>query len=312
MNKLLEIVITHWTEPWSVGAKAFDMLSIQRRVDWRKVCVTIVHDGSDAFPNEYFCGFPFKVNQVCIPHGGVSAARNYAIDHCSATWIKFCDFDDMFAGAYSLSCIIDALEVSQKYGYVFLPYIAEMHNGKLLLLENSDVFIHDKVFRVSFLNEKDIRFNEELAFSEDFVFMALVKLNADKVKLGRVNSNFPLYVYIQRIDSVGNRQDLWYRNRCDLFKAHRCVVDALMEHGFDHEADVLIARTIAENLLTIKRADQSIDTSELRDLTLEYSDKNAGRISRLGVLDYDYVVTKTNQQNNANITIDELFEWIKR
>ena len=81
---LLDLFITHWTEPREVGEKAFKMLSIQRLVDWSEIHITMVHDGSEKFPDEYFADIPCGVDQVCLPHGGIAKARNWCIDHATA------------------------------------------------------------------------------------------------------------------------------------------------------------------------------------------------------------------------------------
>ena len=47
---LLDLFITHWTEPWEVGKKNFDMLALQRLIDWSEIRITLVHDGTEAFP----------------------------------------------------------------------------------------------------------------------------------------------------------------------------------------------------------------------------------------------------------------------
>ena len=135
MSKLLEIVITHWNEPWEIVKPGIMMLSVQRRVDWENIGVTIIHDGTDKFPDELLSCLPFTVNQVCIPHSSVSAARNYAIDHCDATWIKFCDCDDTFAGIYSISCIIEVLANSSRHDMLMFPFVFDPYLGNQVVVD---------------------------------------------------------------------------------------------------------------------------------------------------------------------------------
>ena len=134
---LLDLFVTHWTEEWEVGRKGFEMLSLQRAVDWSKVRITLVHDGSEKFPEEYFEGMPFTVNQVTIPHGGIARARNWCIDHSEAEWIKFCDFDDMFSGAYAVHQMIDSLEKGQNYDLLWFELIFDDH-GKTHIRSHRD------------------------------------------------------------------------------------------------------------------------------------------------------------------------------
>ena len=72
---ILDLIVPHYKEPWSVGKPFFDMLACQRNVDFNSFRVILVHDGVDTFPEAYFTAYPFKTVQCPIKHGGVSAAR---------------------------------------------------------------------------------------------------------------------------------------------------------------------------------------------------------------------------------------------
>lgn len=311
MSKLLEIVVTHWTEPWEVGRDAMLMLSLQRRVDWSEVAVTMIHDGSPKFPDEYFSGFPFEVKQVCLPHGGISASRNYAIDHSDAEWIKFCDFDDMFAGVYSLSRITDAIEKPSSFNAVCFPIIIDLCNGELPVVETSQVFVHGRIFRTSFLRDHHVRFNESLSFSEDFAFLSLLSLEMDSKTLGKIDSNFPIYVYIQRQDSYGNCPDNWLRNRCGLFDAHCYVEEEMRKHGDEHNADLMFVRALAENYYVFSAAGDN-DISGLLQRTLEYYNRKQDCFDRVSNTDLEHIISDTNAQNHSEITKSGFLKWVRQ
>lgn len=310
-NKLLDIYITHWTEPYDVGKKMFDMLSLQRNVDWSKIGVNLIHDGSGAFPDSFFKDCPFMVNQICLPHGGISAARNYAIKNSDATWIKFCDFDDMFAGVYSLSCIMDVLNDTDKFDMLWYPLVIEMSDGTTRIIECSPVFIHDKVYRVSFLREHNLFFNESLTFSEDFAFIAVTKLFMDMKRIGRINCNFHIYLYTQRGYSIGNREDMWYKNRCSLFDAHAYVEQEERKHGNRHDADILAVRTVYENYVTMLKAGDRYNTSALKQKTFEYYDQHKDSFDRVTDKDIDAILDATNCQNGIEVNKQNLLNWIE-
>lgn len=311
MSKLLDIFITHWNEPWEIVRPGIMMLSLQRRVDWENIGVTIIHDGVERFPDELLSGLPFTVNQVYIPHGGVSAARNYAIDNSDATWIKFCDCDDTFAGVYSLSCIINVLANSKQYDMLWFPFIFDLYSGDQIVLDGSPVFIHDKVLRRSFLNKANIRFNTDLTFSEDFAFVSLIKMTLDNKKVGKIDSSFPIYIYVQRPEGVANRPELWLQNKIGLFNAHCYVESELLNRGFTHDADSLAGRTISEVYAALLLAIPSVDTSEFVNLALEYYHKNKDRIDCLSEQDWESIVNITNSQNHTNITKADVYKWIE-
>ena len=313
MNKLLDIVITHWTEPFEVGYPAIQMLALQRRINWDLVNVTIIHDGSEKFSEKHFRNLPFKVHQVCLPKSGVSAARNYAIDHSEAEWIKFCDFDDMFAGVYSLSRITDAISETNNFNTIWFPFIIDIYRGDLLLIhECSQVFIHDKIFRTSFLREKNIRFNESLSFSEDFAFISLLELEIDPKTFGKIDSNFPIYIYIQRIDSLGNLPNRQYKNRCGLFDAHCYVEEEMRKHNEIYHADLMVVRTLTENYCTILTADKSADTSELFQRTAAFYKAKKQRLDCVSGEDLDHVIEDTNNQNHIEISKAGFFQWLRQ
>ena len=310
LGKLLDIVITHWTEPWEIGANAFRMLSVQRRVNWDKVGVSIIHDGSDAFPDENFYGFPFRVKQYCIPHGGISAARNYAIEHCDAEWIKFCDFDDMFAGAYSLSCIIDAVSFADGYDLLWFPMIVDVFGGGLDIKDGSPVFIHDKVFRLSFLRNNNVMFNPDLTYSEDFAFISLTKLKMDRNRVGKIESNFPLYVFVQREDSVSNCPSNWFANRICHFNALRYVEEIVRDQGEKREADAMVVRVMVECYYTITNFKAHESVNEFTLHVWDYFDSHKNDFYAVSSDDIKYIISYTNQQYQSDITKAEFMRWI--
>lgn len=312
MRKLLDIVITHWTEPWEVGVNAFRILAAQLRVDWTNIAVTVIHDGTQKFPDKYFRDFPFVVKQVCLPHGGISAARNYAITHSEAEWIKFCDFDDTFAGVYSVSRITDAIEKPNNYNVLWFPLLIDVYHGGILIRECSQVFIHDKIFRVSFLREKNVMFNESLSFSEDFAFLSLLGLEMDANTFGKIESNFPVYVYIQRKDSIGNRPDRWLKNRCGLFDAHCYVEDEMRKHGDEYHADLMFVRALTENYYAVTFAGDNIDLTDFIRRTWEYYDRNKDCMKRVSNEDLGHVIEDTNTQNRSEITKSGFLQWIRQ
>ena len=213
---LLDLMITHWTEPWTVGAKAFRMLSLQRGVDWDNVRVTLVHDGSEKFPERYFGKYPFKVKQVCLPHGGIAAARNWCIEHSTAKWIKWNDFDDMFANVFALHDIMNVLE-TEDFDLLWFDLLWQDHNILRIRRERNPVFVHDKVFRRSFLTDNQIRFNEELTWCEDSAFLSLVEMEINHQRIGKIKCDSPIYLYNVREGSLCNRPEIKFKNLQSFF-----------------------------------------------------------------------------------------------
>ena len=85
---MLDLIIPHYTEPWQVGKKMFDMLDIQRGMDFAKIRVIVVNDGEDhALDQSCLQDRPYRAEQISIAHAGVSAARNAGLRYASAKWI---------------------------------------------------------------------------------------------------------------------------------------------------------------------------------------------------------------------------------
>ena len=173
---MLDIIITHYKEPFEVGEKLLTMIGLQRCIDFEQIRVLIVHDGTPEFDSKLFEHMPYQVEQVAIEHGGVSKARNAGIDHATGKWIMFCDFDDSFASIFSLREVMNVLSTDD-YDMLWSRILAEDYvEGKQLLYYVPDkqrfVFCHGKVYRTEFLKESGIRFREELVFNEDSCFNA--------------------------------------------------------------------------------------------------------------------------------------------
>lgn len=205
---MLDIVITHYMEEWEVGEKLFRMIAMQRCIRFDAIRVTVVNDGGNRIPEEKLNMLPYYVEQVDIPHGGISAARNAGIDHATEKWIMFCDFDDCFASIYSLREYLNVLD-SADMDMIWSRIMAEDYvDGKQLLFYVPDkqrfVFCHGKVYRTEFLRKDGIRFEEDLVFNEDSCFNAVIIARTPHERIGEIKSPFPLYTWIRRESSVTN------------------------------------------------------------------------------------------------------------
>lgn len=205
---MLDIVITHYKEPYEIGEKLFRSIALQRCIDFSKIRVTVVNDGGMELPEISQNDLPYEVNQINIPHGGVSAARNAGIDHSTGEWIMFCDFDDCYPSIYSLREYLNVLG-SNEYDMLWARIMAEDYlDGHQRLYYVPDkqrfVFCHGKVYRTAFLKESGIRFDESLVFNEDSCFNAVIIANTPYQRIGEIASNIPMYTWIRRPASVTN------------------------------------------------------------------------------------------------------------
>lgn len=311
---LLDIFIPHWTEPWEVGKKGFDMLALQRLIDWNDIRITIVHDGTDPFPEEYFAGYPYNVNQERLPENrGIGAVRNYILDHARAQWLRMCDFDDMFNDPYALRNAINALQAGQNYDLLWHPIVCEGFQGERKIHDSrSPIVLHDKFFRTSWLKRKKIRFNEELTWCEDSAFLALMEMEIDHKRIGKILSDTPIYIWIARNGSLCNRPEIRWANRLSFFKRHRYVQDEFKRHGHMPEYYAMTLRVMGDSYYTLKVFETGEDRSEHeKEVEAYYMDGHQTDLLHLTRKHFDEVLDAVNDECWGNITKAELLEWLK-
>ena len=206
---MLDIIVTHYKEPWEVGKPLFDILALQRGIDFDQIKVILVNDGQENHLDDaLFAGYPYKVEQLDIPHGGVSAARNAGMDHATAEWINFCDFDDTYANVYAIKDILNILPAPD-YDFLWAQLLTEDFTGQNTVLKITPekavfVFIHGKYYRRQWLLDSGIRFDETMPFQEDSLFNAYVIALLDYHRIGKINTYAPVYIWGRRLGSVSN------------------------------------------------------------------------------------------------------------
>lgn len=290
------------------------MLSLQRGVDWSQIRITLVHDGTEEFPAEYFAGFPFAVNQVSIQHGGIAKARNWCIDHSEATWIKWCDFDDTFAGIYSLQHVMSALD-NDGFDLLWFELLVDDHGKVHNRTERDPVFVHNKVFRREFLLEKDIRFKEDLTWCEDSAFMALIEMDINHQRIGKIKAPMPIYLYIVRDGSLCNRPEIKFANLKSFFKRHCYVADEMLKRGMTESYNTMCVRVLADSYYTIvKDPDIQEDRSEFEAEVWAWYEAHREQIGNCTRENFDFVMRAVNKErwDGGEITGQEFIEWIRK
>ena len=205
---MLDIIITHYREPWEVCKKQFWMLDMQRRVDWSQIRVTIINDGGHRLPQEELDRLSFPIRQIDIPHGGISRARNTGIEQLDGEWLMFCDCDDCFSNIYALEDVQNVLRgkgVEEKYDMMWADCYQEDEGENRIALTpqfQTFVFCHGKVYRRKFLLDENIRFPEDLRMNEDSCFNAIIVARTQNTRVGHVLSSVPAYAWIRRKGSV--------------------------------------------------------------------------------------------------------------
>lgn len=288
----LDIIVPHYKEPWSEGKKLFDMLALQRDVDFSEFRVILVNDGEDldVYPEIVKQKYPYQVDEVIIPHSGVSAARNRGMKHSDAEWIMFCDFDDTFTSIYSLRVFFDVME-SEKHDMLWTPFYVELNeqHKRQIRRKFNWIFIHGKVFRRSFLRSHDISFEESLYYSEDTAFCRVVEMEIEENRIGKIVSEITPYVWAYRPGSITTDPQNVFSNAVGLFRRQKYVADQHRIRGQTELADAVSIRAMYDAYVTLNRTDLDCDRSAFKQEVLAfYRDKHDTMTVSVGVMETAY------------------------
>lgn len=245
---LLDIIVTHYKEPWETGQKFFDMLALQRGVDFNNFRILLINDGREnAITPSFFKSYPFAVEIITIEHGGVSAARNAGIENAKAKWVNFCDFDDMYASVFSLREVMNVLE-SDGYDMLYSDFVSEdrMKDGSTILHRRGEnvVFIHAKYWRRRWLIDSGIRFNTELSFNEDSAFCAVANNKLDYRRTGHIDSDIPIYVWCFSEGSATTTPGNRVKCLVGLYERNKVVCESFKEQGDYKRYCAMVSRTV--------------------------------------------------------------------
>ena len=202
MNEL-EIIIPAYNAHSTI-IKTLDSLKIQKELpDYH---ITIVNDFStnyiDIINNykEYL-----NIDEIITKENlGPGGARQYGIDNTESKYIVFIDSDDYFENETSIRDLYNEIEKSNA-DLVISNFIYERDNIRVVK-EHNPVWLHGKIYRRSFLDKHNIRFNNTRA-NEDNGFNSLVfLLNPLVVYLNKVT-----YVYHENSNSITRNNNRLYK-----------------------------------------------------------------------------------------------------
>ena len=271
---MLDIIMTHYDEPWETGKKFFYMLDMQRGVDFSQFKVILVNDGPEhRLPDKLFAHRPYQVEQICIEHGGVSAARNAGIDHSTAEWLCFCDFDDMFADVYALRNVLNVLP-AEKYDMLWAEFYAEnkVKGGKLKLFPRGEnlVFIHGKFYRRSFLNENNLRFDPALSFNEDSAFNSIANTIVDFHRTGKIETPAPIYIWTYRENSATTSPENRPKALIGLYERNKRVCEAFKQRLPYKRFCAMVARTVMDSYYALNVKDLPEELKAMKQDFIEF------------------------------------------
>ena len=251
---VLSFVITHYNEPWEVCSPLFNSLADQLGVDFDNIEVIVVEDGGKHLDGSLFTLFPFNTKIIDEGHNGVSKARNIGLDHATGDYIMFCDCDDRFISAYAIHLYLKAIKQAM-FDIVKTPFLEDqIIDGELKLIRHDQdiTFIHGKLYRMEFLKNNEIRFNDELTIHEDSFFNVIANMLAE----GNVHEMSPaVYLWKYRDDSVvrKDREAYVFKTYGHLMKVRRAICRELEKRERFAEFYQSISKTFMDSYYDFQR-----------------------------------------------------------
>lgn len=246
----LNIIIPHYKEPWEICWYLFNSIAMQRNVPWDELEVIVVNDGDDTtLDNVNWSAYPFKTRYMKKEHGGVSAARNYGLDHSDAEYVMFCDIDDGFLNNYGLHMLFSA--IAEGFDFLIGAFAEEslMPDDRTVALvghQNDMTFMHGKVYRREFLKQYDIRFVEGMNLHEDGYFNMLTYAVAkhENAKIRKIETPFYLWCWNAQSTVRQNKEDFVLRTYADVMLTRIGVCNQYIARGYTEEFETAVCMTI--------------------------------------------------------------------
>lgn len=265
-----DIITTHYKEKTEVVKPLLDSISLQQNVDFKKIKVTIVDDGLDcpdlAINKE---NYPYEINHLKMPKGGVSAARQFGIDNTNGDYIIICDCDDMFYSNVGLWLVFQEAGKSH-FDFMISTFVEETRtpDRKEIVYVPHEIdctFVHGKVYQRKFLKDNKIRWNKNLTIHEDSYFNLLCQ----RLQKKGVHCPMPFYLWRWRDESVCRHDEKYllktFSNMLDSSTA--LVNEFLKRNRLKDAAEIAVQMTIDSYLTMNKKEWLDQENQEYRNNT---------------------------------------------
>lgn len=196
--------------------RCVDSILSQFFINWELI---LVDDGSPDRSGAICDEYAQKDDRIRVIHkenGGVSSARNVALDNMKGEWVMFVDADDWI----NIKCLQTCVDVVTKnnldavqFGFVMVfpdgseKYICESNtdanNPEKYLKDNSyNVCVWGGLYKRSIIIENSLKFDESLKLAEDQLFVLSFIKHAKKLQYLAE----PFYYYYQNPNSATHTQ----------------------------------------------------------------------------------------------------------
>ena len=181
-DKVIDVIIPAYNAHDTIH-KCLASIMEQTITDMLKV--TIVNDGGKDYSDivDTFKKY-LDIQEITLKENkGPGFARQTGIDNTKCLYFTCIDADDTFAGPYSLQILLKRMEDIPNSSVIIGNFAEEQGivNGIMQFVQHpkDTVWMFGKLYRRSFINAYNIRFNESRA-NEDTGFNTIVKLCSDQ------------------------------------------------------------------------------------------------------------------------------------
>lgn len=176
-EKLIDVIIPAYKAQNTID-KTVASIAMQSVAD--EVVVTIVNDGDKGNYKKTVDRFKdmVEIREIKLPENeGPGVARQFGIDNTYCPYFTCIDADDTFSGAFALAVLLRGFEMNPNNCAVIGGF-AEEHEGLQFIMHQQDlVWMFGKLYRRSFIDRLNIRFNSTRA-NEDNGFNTMLRLCA--------------------------------------------------------------------------------------------------------------------------------------
>ena len=266
----LQLLVPQYDETDEIIKPLLDSIALQQNIDLNEVGVIIVNDGSDIkLSRDFLDSYDFKIEYYEEEHKGVSATRNACLDRATADYVMFCDADDMLFNMCGLWIIFREIEqgVFDSLISTFMEETKDPNTDEHIYInrEMDTTFVHGKVHRRKYLEEKKIRWNPDLTIHEDSFFNIQCASLSQNVKY----CASPFYLWKWRDASVCRHDPKYilrtYRNMLD---SNDMLIQELKKKKAPDKADFYVVFMIYDAYYTMNKPEWiNQENQEYRDLT---------------------------------------------
>ena len=261
----LDIIVPHYRESWEVCRYLFDSIALQRGLPMENIRVIVVNDGDCLIDSEHFKDYPYKIEYLVKEHGGVSAARNYGLDHSDADYVMFCDIDDGFLNNYGLHLVFSAMQ--EGFDYCVSNFVEETYskdNTMTIVRHDKDLtFMHGKIYRRQFLVDQNLRFDPAMTLHEDGYFNMLVFV-VTKHEGVQKYIDTPFYLWRWNDNSVvrSDKKDFVLKTYDSVMQTRIGICNQLRERGYEDEYRTAVCMTVCNSYYDFQKDSYRISANQ--------------------------------------------------